>query len=79
MNGRLLMLLLLIMVADSQPPIEQVLELGIAQDLVNLLLHSNDAKLQYQIAWALSNIASGTNEQTMQLIDYVSVEWNILI
>ena len=53
-----------------------MLSLGIVQDFVHLLIHSNDSKIQYNTAWALSNIATGTNEQTKSLLDYVNINCN---
>lgn len=64
---------------DDNPPIAEVLALGIVQDFVHLLIHSNDSKIQYNTAWALSNIATGTNEQTKSLLDYVITNRNISI
>ena len=59
-------------ITGENPPIEQIISLGIARDLITILSYSEDPSIQYQCAWALTNIACGTNEQTNALLDYVS-------
>ncbi|XP_062521314.1 importin subunit alpha-3-like [Corticium candelabrum] len=49
-------------------PIDQLLECGIVPELVNCLVRDDQPTLQYEACWALTNIASGTSEQTKAVI-----------
>ncbi|KAN0026006.1 hypothetical protein ACTFIV_006986 [Dictyostelium citrinum] len=56
----------------ANPPIDQVIECGIIPKL-NQLLQCNNPKVQFESAWALTNIASGNNKQTQTVIESGSV------
>ncbi|KAN0004650.1 hypothetical protein ACTFIU_001888 [Dictyostelium citrinum] len=56
----------------ANPPIDQVIECGIIPKL-NQLLQCNNPKVQFESAWALTNIASGNNRQTQTVIESGSV------
>eukprot|EP01133_Synstelium_polycarpum_P006909 gene6909-8031_t len=58
---------------DKNPPIDQVIECGIIARL-NQLLACPVAKVQFESAWALTNIASGNCEQTKAVIQSGSVQ-----
>mmetsp|Transcript_16270 Transcript_16270/g.56773 ORF Transcript_16270/g.56773 Transcript_16270/m.56773 type:complete len:741 (-) Transcript_16270:187-2409(-) len=53
---------------ERDPPIAQVLDAGFLP-LVLPLGSSGNAALQFEVLWALTNIASGTTEQTRALAD----------
>eukprot|EP01147_Barroeca_monosierra_P004817 gene4817-113_t len=52
---------------EDSPPIKTVIESGVVPYLSHLLL-DNSQRIQFEAAWALTNIASGTSEDTMVII-----------
>lgn len=53
---------------DRNPPIDSLIQSGILPILVDCLQCEDNASLQFEAAWALTNIASGSSQQTQAVV-----------
>eukprot|EP01091_Cochliopodium_minus_P014985 TRINITY_DN5216_c0_g1_i2.p1 TRINITY_DN5216_c0_g1~~TRINITY_DN5216_c0_g1_i2.p1 ORF type:complete len:278 (-),score=46.76 TRINITY_DN5216_c0_g1_i2:490-1323(-) len=53
---------------EHNPPIQKVIKSGVVPRLIHFLTHFHNPKLQMEAMWAITNITSGTNEETNYVI-----------
>ncbi len=60
--------------SDKNPPIDQIIEASMLPVLVECLTKDDQPSLQFEAAWALTNIASGSSPQTQSVVLAGAVE-----
>lgn len=58
---------------EKNPPIQQVIDANVVPRLVEMLTFQHNVTLQFEAAWTLTNIASGTTHHTQVVINHGAI------
>ena len=54
---------------QKDPPINEVIEAGLIPIFIEFLTNKEESQLQFEAAWILTNVASGSSRQTQTIVD----------
>lgn len=57
---------------QDSPPIQQVIDAGVVPRMLDLIKKGN-IQIQFELAWAVTNLASGKSEQTQHVVDHGAI------
>jgi HEAT repeat protein len=63
------------MLSEENPSIQAVIDCGIVPRLLEFLTYSHNETLQYNAAWTITNIASGTTDHTKHIVKLGSIQY----
>ncbi|XP_003972550.1 importin subunit alpha-8 [Takifugu rubripes] len=58
---------------ERNPPLQEIIDAGLLSRFVAFLSMDDEPALQFEAAWALTNIASGTSWHTQQVVEHGAV------
>lgn len=58
---------------ERNPPLKEIVEAGLLTRFVEFLGRNDDSTLQFEAAWSLTNVASGTSWHTQQVVEHGAV------
>ncbi|XP_075946477.1 importin subunit alpha-8 isoform X2 [Anarhichas minor] len=58
---------------ERNPPLKEIVDAGLLSRFVSFLSMDDEPNLQFEAAWALTNIASGTSWHTQQVVEHGAV------
>eukprot|EP00128_Syssomonas_multiformis_P019001 Colp12_sorted_trinity150504_noHs@5030 len=64
---------------EKGPPIDDVISSGVLPHLVSFLQCHDQPDLQFEAAWTITNIASGTSEHTYEVCNSGACQWLITL
>ncbi|KAK1885731.1 Importin subunit alpha-5 [Dissostichus eleginoides] len=60
---------------ERNPPLKEIIAAGLLARFVSFLSMDDEPNLQFEAAWALTNIASGTSWHTQQVVEHGAAVW----